>query len=153
MITSPLSSSSPALRLAPRPVAADPVLALYQQYIALVNAQKPISARARELRAGLVERHGEPRLNWSVRSQWDADPACDELQRVNDECDEFTTQITDVIRNVIDTPPTILAGVLAKLRIGNDMLGHTRRGSCDGIMEDIVRAAMADAQRVLEDVR
>jgi hypothetical protein len=153
MIAAPQSliGGVPAFRLAPRPAAADPVVVLYQQYVALENAQKPISAQEGELRAGFVERYGERRLDYSVIPQWETDQSYDELRRLVQECDEFTTRITAVIVTMIDTPATTMAGALAKLHVGNDMWADTRRGNCSGIMEDIARAAMADAQRVLEE--
>jgi len=137
-----------------RPVAPaeDPVLALYRRYQKTEVAGDAVYARHKILRATLIERNGDPcKLQCSAESIWGHDPSYAEFCASFDETDRLGAVSTDLIQQIMATPATTLAGLLAKMRVGMSAWAPAESPEDTDFDEDVACAVMADAVRLLEE--
>jgi hypothetical protein len=131
----------------------DPVPALYRRYSEAKNGCDTASARAAAQRTALIERFGDPaRLHCSAKDIWGHDPAYQEIGATIAESDRLGAIYTDLIGQMMETPATTLAGLLAKMRVGMDTWAPTKSPEDIDFDEEAARAFMADAVRLLAEV-
>jgi hypothetical protein len=122
----------------------DPIIALYQRLIATNAADYQLDAPCAALRAKLVDRWGEP---GPENDTWHSDPDHSELRRVIAESDRLNCESIDTLHEMMATPATTLAGVLAKMRAAVEIFSQFRE--LVEWHEEMAFAFMKDAVRLL----
>jgi hypothetical protein len=130
---------------------ADPVLALYRHWRTMEDACQVAEKRHKEMRTGFVVRHGDLASQWSrsILSRWEADPAHAELGALCAEVDRLNEAAYDIVEEMMVTPATSLAGIIAKLKVGLDIWPKTKPPDALESHEEVAYAVMEDALRVL----
>ena len=140
--------SAPAASAPPMPVLSDPVLALAAEREAVLAAVAPLTCRIAELGAALVRRYlpaGAPSDSWvPVAARDDAQYA--EREALSQTRNHVEDRAARLMEEMLVTPATSTAGVVAKLRAALAMAAHVEAdlpyeaATCLVVMRDTVRA-------------
>jgi hypothetical protein len=128
----------------------DPVLALYAKWRMVEDEEAIVGKRHSELRAVLVQRHGEPTGFVSAQKLWGDDHIFAEssaaCERSNDLCDESV----GLIDAMMETPATSLEGLRCKFIVALDVWKFIEKPGVEAeYHDDMTVAFLRDAVRVL----
>ena len=142
-----------ALPMAVSPVHAaptDPVVALYAKWRALEEAEVIVIKQQEALRAYFVRRYGELKPAESTHQAWGSDPRHPELTALTRQCIDMSSDSTDALDALAETPATSLQGIHCKLLATISMLQSIEPPHVEMDYHDtIALAVLRDAARVL----